>query len=442
MKMSRYVAFFGVLLVPLGLFSFFLPTPDTPEAPAPDAVMASDKVERGASISPSAGQRDAFGVPTNHFRVVDERVRRNETFSNLLNEYSVSYQRIVEVAEASRSVYDVRRIVAGKPYRIYVNEWLQRAQYLVYQPTPTRYVVYDIRHPERSYTGERPVSVSWDTASGVITSSLYQTLVDNGAHPELALRLSEVFAWQIDFFRIRRGDRFRVIYEKRHLGDTELPPGNIIAARFMHRGGDYYAFHFDAPHQRSYFDEDGNSMRRQLLKSPLRYSRISSQFSRSRLHPVTGRRRAHLGTDYAAPTGTPVRSVGAGEVVVAGYDRSNGNWIKIRHNSTYTTGYLHLSRFASGIRRGKEVKQGDIIGYVGSTGLSTGPHLHYHFWKHGEPIDSRDVDLPPSEPVYPQYRAEFETLVAELKPQLQWADSSSARSPLFAAAPHGGSRFN
>jgi murein DD-endopeptidase MepM/ murein hydrolase activator NlpD len=134
--------------------------------------------------------------------------------------------------------------------------------------------------------------------------------------------------------------------------------------------------------------------------------------------------------------------VGAGEVVVAGYDRSNGNWIKIRHNSTYTTGYLHLSRFANGIRRGKEVKQGDIIGYVGSTGLSTGPHLHYHFWKHGEPIDSRDVDLPPSEPVYPQYRAEFETLVAELKPQLQWADSSSARSPLFAAAPHGGSRFN
>ncbi len=445
MKLSRFVAFFGVLLLPVGLLSF-------PLSPSNDASEASPAVAPPASVDstsavdpsppPSASPHDAFRVPKDHFKIVEARVRRNETFSALLNEHSVPYQTIVEVAEASRSVYDVRRIVAGKPYRIYVNEWLQRAQYLVYQPTPTRYVVYDVRHPERSYTGERPVSVSWETASGVITNSLYQTLVDDGAHPELALRLSEVFAWQVDFFQIRRGDRFRVIYEKRRLGNTELPPGDIIAARFLHRGRDYHAFRFDAPHQRSYFNEDGNSMRRQLLKSPLRYSRISSQFSHSRLHPVTGQRRAHLGTDYAAPTGTPVRSVGAGEVVVAGYDRSNGNWVKIRHNSTYTTGYLHLSRFARGIRRGKQVKQGDVIGYVGSTGLSTGPHLHYHFWKHGEPIDSRKVDLPPSEPVYPQYRDEFETLVAELRPQLAWADSSSARSPLFAAATHDTSRLN
>ena len=445
MKLSRFVAFFGVLLLPVGLLSF-------PLSPSNDASEASPAIAPPASVDstsavdpsppPSASPHDAFRVPKDHFKIVEARVRRNETFSALLNEHSVPYQTIVEVAEASRSVYDVRRIVAGKPYRIYVNEWLQRAQYLVYQPTPTRYVVYDVRHPERSYTGERPVSVSWETASGVITNSLYQTLVDDGAHPELALRLSEVFAWQVDFFQIRRGDRFRVIYEKRRLGNTELPPGDIIAARFLHRGRDYHAFRFDAPHQRSYFNEDGNSMRRQLLKSPLRYSRISSQFSHSRLHPVTGQRRAHLGTDYAAPTGTPVRSVGAGEVVVAGYDRSNGNWVKIRHNSTYTTGYLHLSRFARGIRRGKQVKQGDVIGYVGSTGLSTGPHLHYHFWKHGEPIDSRKVDLPPSEPVYPQYRDEFETLVAELRPQLAWADSSSARSPLFAAATHDTSRLN
>lgn len=424
MKLSRYIALISLLL-PFGLLSFYpSPTPENPE-PEPAPLSATDVEE---DVVSTTARYDAFGLPKHQFRIVEQRVRRYETFSDLLSPHNISYQKIVEVAEASRSVYDVRRMVAGNPYRIYVNEWLQRAAYLVYQPSPTRYVVYDLRHPERSHVGERAVSVSWETTGGVITSSLYQTLVDSGAHPELALRLSEVFAWQVDFFQIRRGDRFRVIYEKRHLGETELPPGNIIAARFEHRGRDYHAFRFDAPHQRSYFDENGNSMRRQLLKSPLRYSRISSQFSPSRLHPVTGRRRAHLGTDYAAPTGTPVRSVGDGVVLVASYDRSNGNWVKIRHNSTYTTGYLHLSRFAQGIRRGKQVKQGDIIGYVGSTGLSTGPHLHYHFWKHGQPIDSRSVDLPPSEPVYPQYRSEFKSLVAELKPALEW----TPRSPLLA----------
>lgn len=400
------------------MLSFF-PSPPPDEVPPPSTA----DVEPVAS-SPAS---DAFGLPEGQFRVLEQRVRPRETFSDLLSEHNVSYRRIVELAEASRDVYDVRRITAGRPYRVYVNEWLQQAAYVVYQPSPTRYVVYDIRHPERSRTGERPVSVSWATTGGVITSSLYQTLVDNGAHPELALRLSEVFAWQVDFFRIQRGDRFRVIYEKRHLGDTELPPGDIIAARFEHRGQDYHAYRFDAPHQSNYFDRNGNSMRRQLLKAPLRYSRISSQFSRSRLHPVTGRRRAHLGTDYAAPTGTPVRSVGDGIVLVASYDRANGNWVKIRHNSAYTTGYLHLSGFAEGIRAGKRVKQGDVIGYVGSTGLATGPHLHYHFWKHGEPIDSREIELPPSEPVYPQYREAFQALVRDLEPHLEWTRPSPLR---------------
>lgn len=421
MALSRYVVCFALLL-PFGLLSFF-PASSPDETASAATVTLPDETATTAA----AERRDAFGLPGHQFRTVEARVQRRETFSDMLNKYNVSYQRIVALAEASRDVYDVRRIIAGRPYRVYVNEWLQEAAFVVYRPTPTQYVVYNIRHPERSYTGERSVSVSWDTASGVITSSLYQTLANQGAHPELALRLSEVFAWQVDFFRIQRGDRFRVIYEKRHLGDTELSPGNVIAARFEHEGRDYYAFRFDAPQQRSYFDENGNSMRRQLLKSPLRFSRISSQFSRSRLHPVTGRRRAHLGTDYAAPPGTPVRSVGEGVVLVASYDRGNGNWVKIRHNSTYTTGYLHLSRFAQGVRPGKRVKQGDIIGYVGSTGLATGPHLHYHFWKHGVPIDARSVELPPSEPVYPQYREAFNAYMDSLKPDLEWTQPSPLR---------------
>lgn len=423
MKLPRYVAFFSLLLLPIGLVAFLLPASpgETDPPPEPPAVESSPPPKH-----------DAFGLPAEQFNVIERRVQRRQTFSDLLQAHNVAYEDIVALAETSRSVYDVRRIAAGRPYRVYVNEWLQRAQYLVYQPSPTRYVVYDIRNPERSYAGEQPVSVSWKTVGGEINTSLYQTLIDDGAHPELVLKLSEVFAWQVDFFRIRRGDRFRVIYEERRLGDTTLPPGKVIAARFQHRGENFYAFHFEAPHQTSYFDEGGQSMRRELLKAPLRYNRVSSRFSRSRLHPVTGRRRAHLGTDYAAPPGTPVRAVGDGRVEVAGYDRANGNWVKIRHNSMYTTGYLHLSRFARGIRRGVRVQQGDVIGYVGSTGLATGPHLHYHFWKHGQPVDPRTIEAPPTEPIYPQYRTDFETLVAELKPRLAW-DAPASPPPMMAA---------
>lgn len=425
MKLSHFVAF-CCLLIPVGFAAFFLPATTGESAAPPTATSAAEP-------SPTP-ERGVFGLPADQYKVLKRRVRWGETFSDLLIDHNVRYEDIVALAEASRSTFDVRRIKAGRPYRVYINEWLQRAAFLVYQPTATQYVVYDVRTPNQSYTNEWPVSVSWGTAGGVINTSLYETLINDGAHPELALRLSEVFAWQIDFFRIQRGDRFRVIYEQRRLNDTDLPPGKIIAARFLHRGRNYYAFHFAAPHQTAYFDADGHSLRRELLKAPLRFNRISSQFSRNRLHPVTGRRRAHLGTDYAAPPGTPVRSVGDGTVLVAGYDRANGNWVKIRHNAMYTSGYLHLSGFARGIRRGARVTQGDVIGYVGSTGLATGPHLHYHFWKFGDPIDSRDLELPPAEPVYPQYRADFEALVAALQPRLEW-EPRSPLGPLIARRP-------
>ncbi len=416
---SRTAAYASLVALPLALIVFLAIRSNTsapPSGPPPTAA---------ASTTAST---DAYGLPTQIYEIRDRRVRRGETFSDLLQRADVPYVSVVKLADATRDVFDVRRIRSGQHYRIYYNPWLQQADYLVYERSPSRHVVYDIRHPEQSRLGTRPISVAWKTAGGTITSSLYQTLQEEGLHPEIALKLSEVFAWQIDFFRIRSGDQFRVIYEDRHLEGESLSPGKIIAARFTHRGTDYYAFHFDEGERSDYFDENGNSLRRQLLKSPLRFSRISSRFSRSRLHPVTGQRRAHLGTDYAAPTGTPVRSVGDGTVVVAGYGRANGNWVKIRHNSTYTTGYLHLSRIASGVRRGARVKQGEIIGYVGSTGLATGPHLHYHFWKNGTPINALNVDLPPVRPVNPRFREQYRALVDRLRPRLHAGPSS----PLYA----------
>lgn len=360
---------------------------------------------------------DPFGIRTDRYPVEEGRVDRAETFSDVLIKHGVEYQTILELAEAVRPEFDVQEFRTGRPYRVYRNPWLQEAQYLVYQIDAARYVVFDVRRPEQTRVEERTVRRRWATIGGTIDGSLYETLVEAGGHPLLALRLSEVFAWQIDFFRIRAGDRFRLVYEKRSVGETTLQPGDVIAASVEHLGEEYYAFRLDTGEGADYFNREGQSLRRQLLKAPLQYTRISSQFTNRRFHPVLKEYRPHRGTDYAAPRGTPVRSVGDGVVQVAGYRGANGNYVKIRHNGTYTTGYLHLSQIA--VASGEEVEQGETIGYVGSTGRSTGPHLDYRLWKHGTPVDPYTIDLPPAQPVPIRYREAFRRTVDALLPRLR-----------------------
>ena len=368
-----------------------------PDDPLPDASPASA----------------AFGIAEEKFAVRSGRVPQYETFADLITSYGVSYQRAVQLAEAVRPSFDVRNLRTGQPYRVYVNPWLQRVQYLVYQVDEVQYVVFDVQNPSQSRVDERPVQREWAVVKGTIHSSLYETLTENGAHPMLALRLSEMFAWQIDFFRIRAGDAFRILYERRFVAGEQVVPGTILAARFEHQGQPYYGFRFNDGEGPTYFNRKGESLRRQLLKAPLRYTRISSGYSHSRYHPVLKRRRPHLGTDYAAPTGTPVRSVGNGTVQKAGYFGNNGNYVKIRHNGVYTSGYLHLSDIADGVAPGAEVTQGETIGYVGSTGMSTGPHLDYRLWKHGQAVDPYELDLPPTKPVSPQNQAAYRRLVQD-----------------------------
>jgi murein DD-endopeptidase MepM/ murein hydrolase activator NlpD len=358
-------------------------------------------------------QTAAFDIPEEKFTVKRGRVSQYETFADVLTSYGVSYQRAVQVAEAVRPSFDVRDLRTGQPYRVYVNPWLQRVQYLVYRIDEVRYVVFDVQNPSQSHVGERPVRREWAVVEGTIQNSLYETLTASGAHPMLALRLSEVFAWQIDFFRIRAGDAFRILYEKRFVDGEPVAPGAILAARFDHQGRPYYGFRFDDGEGPAYFNREGESLRRQLLKAPLRYSRISSGYTQSRYHPVLKEHRPHRGTDYAAPTGTPVRSVGNGTVQKAGYHGNNGNYVKIRHNGVYSSGYLHLSDIADGVTPGTEVTQGETIGYVGSTGMSTGPHLDYRLWKHGEAVDPYELELPPSKPVSPQNRVAYRQLVRD-----------------------------
>jgi murein DD-endopeptidase MepM/ murein hydrolase activator NlpD len=215
----------------------------------------------------------------------------------------------------------------------------------------------------------------------------------------LALKLSDVYAWSIDFFGLQKGDQFKVFYETQSVDSSVIGIQNIQAAWFKHMGREYYAIPFFQDSSVNFYDEEGNNIKKAFLKAPLNYSRIASRFSNSRLHPILKIYRPHRGVDYSAPRGTPVQSIGDGVVLHASYSGEAGNYVKIRHNGTYTTGYMHLSGYGTGIHPGKHVNQGEIIGYVGSTGLSTGPHLDFRVWKNDQPIDPLKLESPPAKPV-------------------------------------------
>jgi murein DD-endopeptidase MepM/ murein hydrolase activator NlpD len=257
---------------------------------------------------------------------------------------------------------------------------------------------------------KKVVSIRKRQASGVIASSLWNTMLDNNLDPMLAFELSEIYAWTIDFFGLQAGDRFSVEFDEHFVDTTYIGLGRIHGALFHHANHDFYAIPFLQDSVESFYDQEGNSLRKAFLKAPLRYSRISSRYSHSRLHPILKIRRPHLGVDYAAPVGTPVLAIGDGKIIKTGYSKGNGNMVKIQHNSVYATAYLHLSRYGEGVKTGAYVRQGDIIGYVGSTGLSTGPHLDFRFYKNGYPVDPLKVEAPPVEPVKQANLAAYDSI--------------------------------
>ena len=408
----KLLAVAGLVLAGVVVLSF---GPDAPPD-APEAAPVQTASDRSAPAPEPV--RDAFGFAIDDVRTSERTIRRNETFTQILADYDVPYGEAVRLASLSEPVLDVRRLRAGKALRVYQDSAGQAVR-LVYEKDPVEYVVFSLQDSLRVYAKRRDVEVRERLVRGTIDGSLYGALAEHGADAALAGRLAELFGWQIDFHRIQEGDQFQVLYEEEFADGKAVGTGEVLGARFRHRGRDHYAFAFELDGQTAYFDEDGESLRKMLLKSPLKYSRISSRYSKRRFHPVQKRYKPHLGTDYAAPTGTPVRAVGDGVVLEAQRKRHNGNYVKLRHNATYTTGYLHLSRFAEGIRPGALVRQGNVIGYVGSTGLSTGPHLCYRFWKDGQQVDALQEELPPSAPVPEAHRAAFERVRDALRPRLQ-----------------------
>ena len=372
-----------------------------------------------------------YGMVTDSFVVHKGQLKKNQFLADLLLPHHISYPEIDKLVKKAKKVFDVRRMSSGKSYAIFCEkDSSQKAACFVYEANSTEYVVFDLRDTMNIYTGEKPVEIREATTSGVITSSLYNSLADAGSSPALAMELSEIYAWSIDFYRIQKNDKFKVIYEEKFVDGEFVGIGEIKAALFNHWNEDYYAFAFKQDSIVDYFDDNAKSLRKAFLQAPLKFSRISSGYTKRRFHPVQKRYKAHLGTDYAAPTGTPIMSVGDGVVIEATRKKYNGKYVKVKHNGTYTTQYLHMSRIADGMKPGKRVRQGDIIGYVGSTGLATGPHVCFRFWKNGEQVDHRKEKLPASKPVEKENMNRYQEEMKLLKEQLDLLDFSGKRQPV------------
>ena len=304
---------------------------------------------------------------------------------------------VYRLVEKSKDVFDVRKIRSDQAYAVFTTrDSIPETCYFVYEIDPKSYVVFDLRGDYRVTMGENPVEWRRNELHGVVESSLWLAMSKYNADPQLAVVLSNIFGWTIDFFGLQKQDEFRVIYEQEYVDGKSLLNFNVLGAAFRHGDSTYYAIPFELNGEKLYYDRAGKSLEGAFLKAPLDFFRISSRFSNSRFHPVLKRYRAHHGVDYAAPTGTPVYAIGKGRVIAKGYQaKGGGNYVKIRHNSIYTTTYMHLSRFEKGIKVGVDVAQKQVIGYVGATGLATGPHLDFRVYENGKPINPLTIKSQP-----------------------------------------------
>jgi len=352
---------------------------------------------------------EAYGIPMSGFVLESGTVKSGATFGDLLAAHGVPMSTVHALVELAAPHFDVRRMRAGHPYAfIFPEDSAHTPAYFVYEADQVEYVVFGIKGSVEVSVGRRPVKTSDHSIACIVTGALYNDFAKAGADPMLAMHLAEVFAWTVDFYRIQKNDVFSVVYSEQTVDGERYGMPQILAARYTSAGRAKEAFRFDQGDGMQYFDAEGHSLRKAFLKAPLKFSRISSGFSGRRLHPVQRVMKAHLGTDYAAPYGTPILAVGDGTVETAGRTGGNGNFVKIRHNGTYTTQYLHMRKIL--VKQGQRVLQGDVIGEVGSTGLATGPHVCFRFWKNGTQVDHRREEFPSADPLVEAKRPEFDSL--------------------------------
>jgi len=349
-----------------------------------------------------------YGIPVDSLDQITGHIKPNNFLSDILKKHGISMSEIDRVLKNSKSVFDVRKMREGNDFVLYCDrDSSEKAKYFLYEHDPQTIYIFSFNDSLNITMIKKEVRSEVKFASGTIETSLWDAMIDGGLHAGLVSGLSEIFAWTVDFFGLQKGDNFKVIYEELYIGDKYTGTGRIYGAQFTRSGKAIIAIPFIQDGKESYYDAEGNSMKKAFLKAPLEFARITSHFSSGRMHPILRIRRPHFGVDYAAPVGTPVHSIGDGRVVSMTTDASAGRMVKIQHNSVFATAYLHLSRFGEGIAPGAVIRQNDIVGYVGSSGLSTGPHLDFRFYENGSPVDPLKVDAPPVEPVKPENLQRF-----------------------------------
>lgn len=410
--------------------------------PDKSAITSETPVQKVEQASRSAVQAvsatyDAFGIDVSKFEVRDFRVKKNESLYLLLQNLELDQNQIYRAIQKAKKVIDVRSFRPKQTYRAYVSKKDRELKKMVWEPNAVEFVTFDWQQDSlQIYRASRVVTKQTNTISGTITSSLYNAISDKKSRDELVYKLSDILAWQIDFFNLRKGDTFRILYENKYVEGKHFDVGDILAIELEHMGDTYYAYRFRQGEIDGYYDDEGNSVQKALLKAPFRYDqRISSGFNPNRFHPVLKRRRPHNGVDYAAPYGTPVLSVGNGTVSRAGYYGSAGRMVEVKYSNAYKAKYMHLSKFAKGVRSGTHVKQGEVIGYVGNTGRVTGTHLHYGLYRNNRPVNPLTIDLPSSEAIPERYRDAFAQVRDRLNQQLYGITRQPTDSIVAAPAP-------
>ena len=375
------------------------------------------EVEEVVSSEDSSVTEYPLGFCPDSLEVVEGKVKNGQFFSTLLHSLGMNQQEAYNLTEACDSVFDVRTLRVGNAYQAYYDSSV--LQYLVYERDKASNVVFDCRRPYGAWVYEKPITVESRYADVTINTSLWNDMLAADVSPLLIVSLSDIYAWTIDFFALQKGDRFRVLYDERVCDGEVIAVDTVRYAVFSHGGQELPMIMFDQKDGGNiWWNEKGESMRKAFLKAPLQYSRVSSGFSYARKHPVTRKVQPHTGVDYAAPKGTPVMTIGDGVVTSVKYEGAGGNTVRIRHNSVYSTAYLHLSKYAKGLKAGQRVRQGEVIGYVGSTGRSTGPHLDFRVWKNGTPINPLKMDSPPAEPIKGSNRPAFEAASLRCRAQV------------------------
>ena len=382
----------------------------------PSSKEGEEEIARGSSYM--------FGFNTDSFYIEKNIIKKNDVLGNILSDHGINTNLILLLEHEAKNIFNIRNIRTGQPYHVVKkHECDDTPLAIVYEPDNFKYVVCDLRDTVTVKLVEKDIEICEELVSGKIESSLWGTLESQGVNPGIIDLMEEALSSSVDFYHTRKGDEFKLIYENKYVDGQLTGLGRLIAACYINENGANYSILYKSKEYEGYFDAEGRPARKSFLKAPVKFSRISSNYNLRRFHPIKGKTIPHLGTDYAAPYGTEIRSVSDGVVTTTSYTSGNGNFVKVKHDNVYETQYLHMSRFAKGIRPGVSVRQGQTIGYEGSTGLATGPHVCFRFWKNGRQVNHLKEKLPPPQPMnklelpdFMQFRDQLLVRLNELQP--------------------------